>query len=62
MSVKPYFQPKTNYNIKLDKLEVTTEPNKLKATVKLNKLKAPPFTLKPLKELTEPIKPTIKYS
>ena len=37
MSVKPYFQSKNTYNIKLDKL---------KAPVKLDKLKAPLPTLK----------------
>ena len=41
MSVKPYFWPKTTYNIKPDKLEATAEPNKLKVTTELDKLKVP---------------------
>src|ERR1700733_9665826 len=40
ISIKLYFQPKDTYNVKLDKLEVTTKLNKLKATTKLNKLEA----------------------
>ena len=61
MFIKPYFQSKTNYNIKLNKLKVTAKLNKLEVTVKLDKLKVPLFTLKPFKEFTEPVKPTIKY-
>ena len=60
MSIKPYFRPKTNYNVELDKLEVTAKPDKLEATVKLNELEAPPSTLEAPKELTKPVKPTIK--
>ena len=39
--VKPYFWPKNTYNVKLDKLEVTTKPDKLEATTKPDKLGAP---------------------
>ena len=41
MSVKPYFWPKTIYNIKPDKLEITAEPDELKVTAKLDKLETP---------------------
>ena len=41
MSVKPYFRPKTTYNIKLDKLEVTVKQDKLEAPAKPDKLEAP---------------------
>jgi hypothetical protein len=51
MSVKPYFWPENTYNIKPDKLEATTE---------LDELEAPLSTLEVPKELTKPIKPTIK--
>ena len=43
--IKPYFWPKNTYNIKLDKLEATTEPDKLEATAKSDKLEAPLPTL-----------------
>jgi len=45
-SVKPYFRSKNTYNVKLDELEVTVEPDKPEATAKLNKLEAPLPTLK----------------
>ena len=68
-SIKPYFQSKNTYDIKLDKLEVTTKPDKLKATIKLNKpkttaelnkLETPLFTLKVPQKPTKPIKPITK--
>ena len=62
MSIKPYFWLKTNHNIKLNELKITTKLNKPEATVKLDELEAPLFTLKPPKKLTEPVKPTIKYN
>ena len=37
--IKPYFQSKNTYNIKLDKLKVPIKLNKLKTLIKLNKLK-----------------------
>ena len=70
MSVKPYFRPKNTRDVKPDKLEATAKPNeleatakpdKLKATTESNKLKAPLPTLEVPQELTEPIKPAIKY-
>ena len=45
MSVKPYFQPENTHDVKLDELEVTTEPDELEVTAELDKLKAPLFTL-----------------
>ena len=60
MSVKPYFRPKTTYNVKLDKLEATAKLDELEATVKPDELEAPLSTLEAPKELTKPIKPTIK--
>ena len=41
MFVKPYFQPENTYNIKPDKLDVTTKLDKLEAPNKLDKLGAP---------------------
>ena len=38
ISIKPYFQLKTAYNAKLNKLKVTAKLNKLKAPAKLDKL------------------------
>ena len=55
ISIKPYFWPKNINNVKLDKLEVTTEldklkvitkPDKLEATAELDKLEALLPTLK----------------
>ena len=60
-SVKPYFRPKTTYNVKLDELEATAEPDELEATIGPDELEAPPSTLEAPKELTKPVKPTIKY-
>ena len=57
MFIKPYFQPKNNYNIKLDELEALIELNELEAPAKLNKLEVLLPTLKFFQELTEPIKP-----
>ena len=39
ISIKPYFWPKDNYNIKLDELKATIKLNKLEAPVKLDELK-----------------------
>ena len=41
MSVKPYFRPKTTYDIKPDKLEVTAKLDELEVTTKPDKLEAP---------------------
>ena len=41
ISIKPYFQPKDNYNIKPDKLETPVKLDELEAPIKLNKLKVP---------------------
>ena len=60
ISVKPYFRPKDTYNVKPDKLEVTTKPDKLEATAKLNKLEALLPTLKVPQKPTKPTIPTIK--
>ena len=48
MSVKPYFRPKNTYNVKLDELEATDEPDKLDelgAPAKLEEIEAPLPTL-----------------
>ena len=45
MSIKPYFWPKDNYDVKLDKLEVPVKLDKLKAFAESDKLKAPLSTL-----------------
>ena len=60
MSVKPYFRPETTHDVKLDKLEVTAEPDEPEATVGPDELEVPPSTLEAPKELTKPIKLTIK--
>ena len=44
-SVKPYFWPENTYNVKLDKLEVTTKPDEPEVTAKLDKLEGPLPTL-----------------
>ena len=68
-SVKPYFQPKTAYNAKLDELKVTAELNELETPTKLDelevpakldKLEVPLPTLEVLQKPTKPAKPTIK--
>ena len=50
-SIKPYFQPEDTYDVK---------PGEPEANVELDELEAPPSALEAPKELTEPIKPTIK--
>ena len=62
MSIKPYFWPKTTYNIKPDKLEITTKPDKPEATTKLDELEAPLPTLKVPQKPTKPIELIIKYN
>src|SRR5437016_5541059 len=39
-SIKPYFRPKDNYNVKLDKLETPAKPDELEAPVKPDELEA----------------------
>ena len=39
-SVKPYFQPKDNHDVKPDELETPVKPDELEATVKPDKLEA----------------------
>ena len=48
MSIKPYFQPKTTYNIKLDELEAPAKLDKLEVPTELDKIKVPLSTLKVL--------------
>ena len=60
MSVKPYFRPKNTYNVKPDKLEVTTKPDKPEATAELNKLEAPLPTLEVPQKPNEPMEPAVK--
>ena len=57
MSVKPYFQPKDNYNIKPDELEIPVKLDELEAPTEPDKLKAPLFTVEVPQELTKPVKP-----
>ena len=60
-SVKPYFRPKDNYNIELDKLEVTIKPDKLGVPTKLDKLEAPLPTKEVPQKPNKPAKPTVKH-
>ena len=77
MSIKPYFRPKDNYNVKLDELETPVKLDKLEATVKPDELEVtaeldePEATAKsdklevllPTLEVPqEPAKPTVKHS
>ena len=68
MSVKPYFQSKNTYNIKLNKLKAPIKLDKLEATIKLDKLKIPTkldklkVLLPTLEVPQKPAKPTIKCS
>ena len=50
-SVKPYFRPEDTHDV---------EPGELEANVEPDELEAPPSALEAPKELTEPVKPTIK--
>ena len=61
-SIKPYFQPKNTYDIKLDKLKATTKPDELEVTTKLDKLEALLPTLEVPQKPTELAEPAIKYS
>ena len=49
MSIKPYFWPEDNHDIKLDKLETPVEtpvePDELEVTTKPDELEAPLLTL-----------------
>jgi len=60
MSVKPYFQPKNTYDIKLDELEATAKPDELEATAELDKLEAPLPTLEVPQKPTKSTKPAVK--
>jgi len=53
MSVKPYFWPKNTHNVKPDKLEITTKPDKPETF-----LPTPEVPQKP----AEPIEPAVKCS
>ena len=60
MSVKPYFWPEDTYNIKLGEPEANVELDEPEVPIELDKLEAPPLALEAPKELTKPIKLTIK--
>ena len=75
--IKPYFQFKDTYNIKLDKLEVFIKLNKLEVLVKLDELEVPikldklkvptkldklEAFLPTLEVFQKPAEPAIKYS
>ena len=53
MSIKPYFQSENTYDIKLDKPEASTKPDKLEVLLP---------TLEVLQKPAKPAEPTIKYS
>ena len=48
MSVKPYFWPEDNYDVKPDKLETPVKPDELEAPAEPDKLEAPLFTIEVL--------------
>jgi len=58
MSVKPYFRPEDNHEVKPDELEAPVKPDELEAPAEPDKLEAPLSTLEVPQELTEPVKPT----
>ena len=76
MSIKPYFWPEDNYDVKPDKPEIPIEPDELEATVEPDE---PEATTEPdeleataesdklevllptLEVPQEPAKPTVKY-
>ena len=62
ISIKPYFQPENTYDIKLDELEVITEPDELEITAELDKLKASLPTLEVPQKPTKLTEPAIKCS
>src|SRR6266702_4977908 len=71
ISVKPYFWPKTTYNIKPNELKAIAEPNKLEVTAEpdkpetpteLDELKVLLPTLEVPQEPIKPIKPVMKHS
>ena len=45
MSVKPYFWPEDNHDVKLDELEAPVKPDELEAPAEPDKLEAPLSTL-----------------
>ena len=45
MSVKPYFWPKTTYDVKLDELEATVKLDELEIPAELDELEVPLPTL-----------------
>ena len=59
-SIKPYFWPKTTYNVKPDELKATAKPDEPEVTAKPDELEAPLFTIKVPKEFTKPVESTIK--
>ena len=65
-SVKPYFRPKDNYDVKPDELETPMEtpikPDEPEAIAKPDELGAPLPTLEAPQEPTKPAKPAVKRS
>ena len=60
MFIKPYFQSKNTYDVKLDELEVIAELDELEATAKLDKLEVPLPTLKVSQKPTKLAEPVMK--
>jgi len=48
MSIKSYFQPEDNHNVKPDELETPVKPDELEAPAEPDKLEAPLFTIEVL--------------
>ena len=59
-SIKPYFQPKDNHDIKPDEWETTIKPDEPEATAEPDELGAPLPTLEAPQEPTEPAEPAVK--
>ena len=60
ISIKPYFRPEDTYDIKLGELEANVKLDEPEVPIKLDELEAPLSALEAPKELTKPVKPTIK--
>ena len=61
MSVKPYFQPKDNHNIKPNELETPIKQDEPEVTAEPDKLGVPLPTPEAPQESTEPAEPTAKH-
>ena len=59
-SIKPYFWPKDNHNVKPDELEAPVKPDEPEAPAEPDELGAPLPTPEAPQEPTEPAKPAVK--